>query len=122
MNRKAIFSVVAVFVLGALLGGLAVYAWTERVHGAPIVHTRKSSVVRLTEALDLTPPQQEQVRAILSATKSQFDVTYDTIRPQMDAIRQQGRQQIRAILAPEQLPRFEEHLRQLDEERKRKGR
>ncbi|MGH9790074.1 MAG: hypothetical protein ACRD5W_02590, partial [Candidatus Acidiferrales bacterium] len=61
-------------------------------------------------------------RAILTATKGQFDATYDTIRPQMDSIRQRGRQQIRAILAPEQLPRFEEHLRQLDEERKRKGR
>lgn len=122
MNRKAIFSVVAVFVLGALLGGLGVYAWTQRVHGAPVVHTKKSSVERLTDVLSLTAPQQEQVRAILGDTKGRFDATYDTIRPQMDSIRQQGRQQIRAILTPEQLPRFEEHLRQLDEERKRKGR
>jgi Spy/CpxP family protein refolding chaperone len=37
----------------------------------------------------------------------------------MDQARQKGRDQIRAILTPEQKPKFEEFLRRLDEERKR---
>jgi len=120
MNRKALLSVAAVFVLGVLLGGLGVYVWASKVYSAPSV--KRSHIERLTETLVLSAEQQQQVHGILSDTKSQFDATYDTIRPRMDAIRQQGRQRIRAVLTPEQLPKFEEYLRQLDEDRKRKGR
>ncbi len=33
----------------------------------------------------------------------------------------QGRNQIRQILTPEQLPKFEEYLRKLDEERRKRA-
>lgn len=123
MNRKALLSVAAVFVLGALLGGLGVYVWAAKttVSGASN-GAKRGHFDRLTESLALSAEQQQQLHAILTDTKSQFDATYDTIRPQMDTIRQQGRQKIRAVLTPEQLPKFEEYLRQLDEDRKRKGR
>ncbi len=46
-----------------------------------------------------------------------------TIRDQSDAqldqVRQKGRDQIRAILTPEQKPNFEEFLKKMDEEKKR---
>ena len=38
---------------------------------------------------------------------------------QIGLLRQKGRDEIRAILTPEQKPKFEEFLRKLDEERKR---
>lgn len=123
MNRKAYLLVLVVFALGVLVGGLAGYSWAERAVSAgayPVKH--RSHLERLTVELSLTPAQQEQVRAILADTKAQFDATYETIRPQMDSIRQQGRRTIRGILTPEQLPRFEQYLRQIDEERKSKGR
>lgn len=123
MNRKALLSVVAVFTLGVLLGGLGVYVWVKPVSAqGTSKRAGNGHLHRLKEALVLSPDQQEQVRAILTDTKGQFDATYETIRPQMDAIRQQGRRNIRAVLSQEQLPKFEEYLRQLDEERKRKGR
>jgi Spy/CpxP family protein refolding chaperone len=37
----------------------------------------------------------------------------------MEQARQKGRDQIRAILTPEQKPKFEEFLKRMDEERKR---
>jgi len=125
MNRKAILSVLAVFLLGAVIGGLSTYAVVEKVHGdtnQPRASRGQRYVDNLRTSVGLTPAQEEQVRAILSSTKSQFDATYDTIRPQMDVIRQQGRQSIRAILSPEQVVRFDAYLRQVDEERKKKGR
>ena len=121
MNRKAIVAVISVFVLGLVMGGLATYAWVGITHGdGGKRNTPQDVVARLNPLLDLTPAQQEQILAILTDTKGQFDATYGTIRPQMDAIRQQGRRSIRAILTPEQLPKFEEHLRQLDEQRKQR--
>jgi Spy/CpxP family protein refolding chaperone len=46
---------------------------------------------------------------------------HEQVAPQMDAIRKEGRDQIRAILTPEQLPKFEEKLRQMDEDRKKRS-
>jgi hypothetical protein len=123
MNRKAYVLVLAIFVLGVVVGALAGYMWTERAVTAGVYPAQRSShLQRLTLELSLTPAQQQQVRAVLNDTKTQFDATYDTIRPQMDAIRQQGRRTIRALLTHDQLPRFELYLRKLDQERKSKGR
>lgn len=121
MSRKAYMLVLAVFVLGLVAGALGGYLWGERVVAAG-QSGKRSHVERLTTLLSLTPQQHEQVRAILADTKAQFDATYDSIRPQMDAIRLQGRQNIRALLTPQQLPLFEDYLRKIDEERKSKGR
>jgi len=48
-------------------------------------------------------------------------VLYEPVRAQADLVRQQGRENIRAILTPEQRPKFEEVLRRIDEERKKRG-
>jgi hypothetical protein len=42
--------------------------------------------------------------------------------PQIEAVRQKTRDKIRAVLTDDQKPKFEQFLRQLDEERKRNGR
>jgi Spy/CpxP family protein refolding chaperone len=46
-------------------------------------------------------------------------VVYAPADAQRDALRQQGRTRIRAILTPEQKPKFEEFMHNLDEERKK---
>jgi len=40
-----------------------------------------------------------------------------TVDPQLEQARQQGRQRIRAVLTPDQLPKFEAFIRHLDEQR-----
>ncbi len=124
MNRKAALLVMMVFLLGVAAGALGFYAYDARIHAAEqeVGKGRSRHVQRLTLELGLTLEQQTQLQAILDETKSRYDALYAPIRPQMEAARQEGRQQIRAILTPEQLPAFEEYLHRLDEERKRKGR
>ena len=46
---------------------------------------------------------------------------HDQADLQLEQVRQKGRAQVRAILTPEQLPKFEEFLKRMDEERKRNG-
>jgi Spy/CpxP family protein refolding chaperone len=124
MNRKAALLVFAVFLLGVAAGALGFYAYDARIQAAKqeVGNGRSRHVQRLTMELGLSPEQQTQLQAILDETKSRYDALYAPIRPQMDAARKEGRQKIRGILTAEQLPAFEEYLRKLDEERKRKGR
>jgi Spy/CpxP family protein refolding chaperone len=44
---------------------------------------------------------------------------HDQTDAQIDKVRQEAREEIRAILTPEQKPKFEEVLQRLDMERKR---
>ena len=115
MNRKAFWVVALVFLLGVTAGAMGFYLASRHVvaNGSG----RISPVERLTMELSLTPEQQQQVSAILDETKKNYNAIYDPIRPQMEAARREGRQKVRAILKPEQLPKFEEHLRKIDEER-----
>jgi len=112
MNRKAFLGVMLVFVLGVATGAMGLYI--SQVGGSG---KRPTVVERLTNELSLTALQQQQVTTILEETKKNYNTIIDPVRPQMEAARHDGRQKIRAILTPEQLPKFEEHLRRIDEER-----
>jgi Spy/CpxP family protein refolding chaperone len=80
---------------------------------------RAQKMQRLTEELGLTPAQQSQIEAIIISVHSEYDAIHKADEPKIDAARQKGREQIRAVLTPEQKPKFEESLRRMDEERKR---
>jgi hypothetical protein len=73
----------------------------------------------LTKELSLTAEQQQKLSAELEETKRRYEAIYDPIRPQMEHVRQEGRARIRGLLTAEQLAKFEEYLRRLDERRKR---
>jgi Spy/CpxP family protein refolding chaperone len=128
-KRRAALWVAVVFVLGAALGGLFGYFYGHRTTVAaanpPLseAQRRAQRVEQLTQELGLTNDQKQQ----LDSTLAQLHAEYKSIRDQsaqqlnsrMDQARQKGRDQIRAILTPEQKPKFEEFLKRLDEERKR---
>jgi Spy/CpxP family protein refolding chaperone len=119
---QAALLVLAVFVLGVLLGGFGSHLWGERVwgHPGPLSH-RDQIIANLTNSLDLTADQQKQVTAIVDQTQSQIRALYAPLDPERDQIRQQSRQQIRQILTAEQKPKFDQFLQRLDEQRKNEG-
>ena len=55
----------------------------------------------------------------MASVQAQYKAIHQSTDPQINEARQKGREQIRAILAPEQKPKFEEFLKRLDEDRKR---
>jgi Spy/CpxP family protein refolding chaperone len=121
--------VLAVFVLGAALGALGMY-WAGRSVMAgpgrrPVPQTaaaRNAHVVDgMTKDLGLTPDQQKQMLAILEQTGAKYKAVHDGVAPQMEAIRKEGRDQIRGILTAEQITKFDEKLRQMDEDRKKRS-
>ena|ERR1700722_12377062 len=129
-SRKAIALLVVVFVLGVALGALGLTVMNRRVYGAraeirPVGRTQAPdptrAVSRLTRDLDLTPDQQQRLGEILTNTQSRYNAIRQQMNPQFDQARAQSRDQIRQILTPEQQSKFEDFLRQVDEERRKKS-
>jgi|ERR1700678_726307 len=121
-RSEAAILVIVVFFLGALLGGVSNHLWGESVWGKQMsfAHpTRDQMVASLTQDLQLNAEQQQQLGAIIDDTKSQIHAIYAPVDAQREAVRQAGRNRIRAILTPEQKPKFEAFMQHLDEERKK---
>ena len=130
-SRKAIALLVVVFVLGVAFGALGLTVMNRRVYGARPVPRPTSSrqpgpagqpraVNRMTHDLDLTADQQKQLSEILANTQARYNTIRQQMDPQFDEARAQGRDQIRRILTSEQQAKFENFLRQVDEERRKR--
>jgi Spy/CpxP family protein refolding chaperone len=122
LEAAALVSVV--FLLGLLLGGVGNHLWDERVQGQTAAQlnlkpTRDQRVNDLTQRLQLTPEQQKQVGAVFDDTVSKWKALYAPLDAEHEQIRQQGRANIRAILTPDQQIKFDDFLKQLDEQRKK---
>jgi Spy/CpxP family protein refolding chaperone len=119
-GREATALVIVVFVLGIVLGSLGTHYWEDRVWGARLASSGRNNIFeQYTQQLELTPDQQKQLAGIIDDTRAKWRTLYQPLEPQHEEIRQQGRDRIRAILTPEQRPKFEEFVRRLDEERKK---
>jgi flagellar biosynthesis chaperone FliJ len=121
IGREAAFLVIVVFLLGALLGGVGNHVWDQRVQGQQQSgpKSRDQVVADFTHELDLTPDQQKQLATIVDDTRAKWRALYAPLDAQHEDIRQQGRARIRAILTPAQLPKFEDFVQRLDEQRKK---
>ena len=125
-NRRAIAYLFLVFLLGAALGVLGTL-WASRTGwaapaGPPSMRDKQGAAEWLTHELDLTAEQQQQLGVILDETATNYESIRERVRPEYEQVRQQSREKIRAILTPEQKARFEELVRQMDEERARRRR
>ncbi len=123
-TRKAALWVGIVFLLGAALGGVIGYGFAHRSVSAastplPEPVRRAQRVEQLTQLLNLTSAQSQQVDAILLQKHGEAKALHDQTDAQFEQIRQKGRDQLRAVLTPEQKPKFEEFLKSLDQQRKR---
>ncbi len=122
-EKRAIVLVVFVFVLGIALGGLGDHLWGNHVwaaHSTPSRPTSTQRVQEMTNQLSLTLDQQKQILAIIDETRAKWQTVNEATAKELGQTREDARNRIRAILTPEQLPKYEEFNRKLDEERKRR--
>jgi Spy/CpxP family protein refolding chaperone len=124
VSRKAALWVGVVFLLGAALGGMLGFVFAHRTAmAAPAQMTetekRAQKVQRLTQELNLAPDQQKQIEEIIASVQAQYKAVRQSTEPQINEARQKGREQIRAVLTPEQKPKFEQFLKRMDDERKK---
>ncbi len=125
-TRKAAVWVGVVFLLGTALGGTLGYSYAHHFVSAastplPEPVKRAQRVEQLTQLLGLTSAQSQQVDAILLQRHTEARAIHEQSDAQIEQVRQKGRDQVRAILTPEQKPKFEEFLKDLDQKRKHSG-
>ena len=123
-TRRAALWVAIVFLLGVAAGGMFGYGYARHAVAAasgPMseAERRANRVGELTEKLSLTSDQAKQLDAILLGSHNQAKAIHDQSDAQMGQLRMKVRDQIRAILTPDQNPKFEEWLRKHDAERKK---
>ena len=140
-NRtKAVFWIIFVFLAGSFVGGALSYALIRPAHfhaggdtdrrpagtraGTALAATGSRFLQRLDRALDLDPEQEVQVRRIVEATRKSFREAADEASRMHRKIRKQARNQIRDLLKPEQVEKYDEMIRLKDRrfrEGKRRG-
>jgi Spy/CpxP family protein refolding chaperone len=123
VKQRAAAWVAVVFLLGAALGGVVGYIFAHRSvsANAPLTlqQRRAQKVEELTREANLTPEQRQHLEEILAQLHGEYKTLREQNDAQIDEARQKGRNQIRALLTPDQKPKFEAYLKRMDEERKR---
>ena len=108
------------FLFGAVLVGGALGFSADRVL------TRDKRGERTLDMLDrrlgLSDEQRTQIDAILDERHRQSMVVFETIKPKMDSIRLNAREQLRQVLSEEQRAKYEALLKELSDSTKRKDR
>jgi Spy/CpxP family protein refolding chaperone len=122
--QTSTWKAVTLLLLAALLGGAIGSAATARVvghrhgpHGGP---GRNSEwyVDLLRRELNLTPTQQDSVRAILRRRRGEMDSIWATLGPPMERMRDSIRSDVRTMLTAKQQGRFAEITARLDARRR----
>lgn len=109
-TRIAALWLAVVFLAGAVFGFVAHGLYEQnpaRAAANPREH-RERYVARLEKDLSLSPEQATQVRSILDQTGQRFTGLRERMEPEFEAVRQNQRERILAILTPEQQPKYQQ--------------
>jgi hypothetical protein len=118
-KRKAHLIVITAFILGVAVGSSGQYLLSNRV-AQPAASTPAEVADELTGVLKLDQPGRSQVIQILSDCQKQSQELREQNRPQYQAIRENARNRIRALLSPEQLALFNQWIKDLDAKREKR--
>lgn len=110
------------FGMGCITGGVSYYLYQNRVAlGDTRTGTQSSSrdtTAILGKYLSLDTAQKEELKIIIAKSKDRYRALSQQFSPQYDVVRNETRQQIRNILRPEQMDKFEEFLKDTDRRHK----
>jgi Spy/CpxP family protein refolding chaperone len=132
-QSKARLIVVSVFVIGFAAGALSLNLYQQLTSSPNKGGPRGGAeflIKRMNEEVGLASDQQDQIKKILDETSDKYrelrkemDPAIKNFEPRFNAVREESRNRIRALLTPEQLPKYEEmvnkHDRMREQERER---
>lgn len=119
-KRKAHLIVVTAFILGIAVGVSGQYLLSNQT--PPRMASTPADVTdELTRVLTLDQSKRSQVMQILSDCQKQSQELREQNRPHFQAIRENARNHIRALLSPEQLTLFNQWIRDLDAKREKRA-
>lgn len=131
-KSSALLSLILVFLSGTLVGAVSYRLYmvnTVASGGGPPgrppgkmdpEEVRKRRLAEMKDKVKLDADQVTKLDAIYDATFQQFHALKSRGDAEARAIWEKQRDAVRAILRPEQLPFYEQHLKEQDEARRRR--
>jgi hypothetical protein len=125
IRKKAAIWLALVFVLGTATGGVFGYSLARRSYAATKTvmpseaERRAKKLAEMTQAIGLTPEQAQKAEGIIKGAQTEIRGIHEKNDAEVDVIRMRTRQEMRTFLTPEQVPKFEQFVQRLDEERKK---
>jgi len=114
-------SLALLFLIGAMLTGGALGFTADRVLVGDGLCARTGSRQgtrdRFAKDLGLSGEQRAAVEMVLDERHRQLGAIMDPVRPQLEAAKDSSRQQIRRLLTPEQLLKFDSMQREMMSQR-----
>jgi len=120
---KIVLATLVIFVAGVVTGGLLVSysdraqpkrhrATPAKISNAMPKGLRMDFLQNLDREIDLTPEQRSRIEKIISEGQERNRQIWNRMMPELRREMQFTRERIRATLQPDQLPRFEELMKQ----------
>jgi hypothetical protein len=125
IRKKAAIWLALVFILGTATGGVFGYSLARRSYAAAKTvmpsepERRAKKLAEMTQTIGLTAEQQQKVDGIIKNAQTDIRAIHDKNDAEVDAVRMKARAQMRGFLTQEQMPKFEQYMQRLDEERKK---
>ena len=125
IRKKAAIWLALVFVLGTATGGVFGYSMARRSYAATktVVLTeterRAKKIAEMTDAIGLTTEQVQKADGIIKNAQVDIRGIHNKSDAEVDVVRMKARAEMRTFLTAEQLPKFEQYMQRLDEERKK---
>lgn len=125
IRKKAAIWLALVFILGTATGGVFGYSLARRSYAAvktvipSEAERRAKKLAEMTQTIGLTAEQQQKVDGIIKNAQTDIRAIHDKNDAEVDVVRMKARAQMREFLTPEQMPKFEQYMQRLDEERKK---
>jgi hypothetical protein len=125
IRKKAAIWLALVFVLGTATGGVFGYSLARRSYAATKTvmpseaERRAKKLAEMTQAIGLTADQAQKAEGVIKQAQTEIRAIRDKSDAEVDVVRMKTRAEMRTYLTAEQLPKFEEFVRRMDEERKK---
>jgi hypothetical protein len=125
IRKKAAIWLALVFVLGSATGGVFGYSLARRSYAATRTvipseaERRAKKIAEMTQTIGLTGDQAQKLDGIIQNAQTEIREIHTKNDADVDAVRAKARGQMRAFLTQDQMPKFEQFMQRLDEERKR---
>lgn len=126
-QSKARLIVVSVFIIGFAAGALALNLYQNLSRSSSNNMPRNGTeflLKRMNDKVGLSSEQQEQIKKILDETndkykdlRSEMEPRIKDFEPRFNSVRQESRDRIRALLSPDQLPKYEQMVQDHDKMR-----
>ena len=125
IRKKAAIWLALVFIIGTATGGVFGYSLARRSYAAnktvmpSEAERRAKKLSEMTQTIGLTADQAQKAEGIIKEAQTEIRAARDKSDAEVDVVRMKTRAEMRAFLTPEQLPKFEQYIQRMDEERKK---